>query len=171
MKKNVIFILFISLNNLLCFPQARNTLNRADSLKKYYSYGKTVRNVYYSFEEADKVPVDSVLGLILKSKEFKKFPKEIVKYKNLQILDLSSLVWDEVYDSLMTKKEKKYVDRMRKKMGLYYVPRSYKPNVLYDIPQEIFTFKKLKYFDWDGAYITLIEVCKLHKLLPDMQIY
>jgi Leucine-rich repeat (LRR) protein len=52
---------------------------------------------------------DAVIKLVLKKKKFKEFPQEILKFKNLQYLDLSKNQIKELPDSLVTLKQLQYL--------------------------------------------------------------
>ncbi len=139
--------------------------------KDYVYKGKTYK-VYTSLEDADKVNPDSVFCLALKSKGFKNFPKEVLKYKNLQILDLSAFNELEVYDSLMTKEEKRKADKYKRKTPAFiYYPRCYRGNNLFDIPaSDVRKLIKLIYMNVDCCHYKLQQMCDLQKVLPNMEI-
>ncbi|HXD94353.1 MAG TPA: hypothetical protein VNX01_14200 [Bacteroidia bacterium] len=137
-----------------------------------YVYKGKVYKVYYSFEEASKVNPDSVFGLVLKSKGFKGFPKEIFKYKNMQILDLGAFNWDEAYSTLMTSKEQKKADKKKKKLGNLYYPPCYKSNNIFDIPiMEVKTLTGLVYLNIDCCGYKSKVMCELLKMMPQLEIY
>ncbi|MGZ3864344.1 MAG: hypothetical protein ACXVPN_03925 [Bacteroidia bacterium] len=136
-----------------------------------YKYKDKVYTVYYSFEEADKVNPDSVKGLVLKSKGFKNFPTQILKYKNLEVLDLSAFNWDEAYDTLMSKSEKQKRDKKAKKLGNLYFPPCYKPNLIFDLPvSELKELKKLIFMNIDCCGRKAAKLCELLKLMPQLEI-
>lgn len=108
---------------------------------------------FMRLEQARKVNPDSVKYLDIGSSGFKKFPTEILKYKNLielKITDYDSLKACEngIIDSAACAKFNKRCNELRKKygevwFGEYEFP-IYNPNIFTKIPKQIKELKALK---------------------------
>jgi hypothetical protein len=131
----------------------------ADNGKKY--------KIYSSLVDANKVNPDSVEGIELGSNNFKDFPKEVLKFKNLKYLSICSYRWTHYRDSLsaeqirindsIERKDDKYVD--------------YKPNRIKNIPKGLRKLKKLEMIDFSTAYIgDMFKIAhQLYKYAPQAE--
>jgi hypothetical protein len=100
--------------------------------------------VYRTLMEANKVHPDSVEGLWLISNGYKDFPRELLKFKNLRYLEISSYYWYEVLDSLTPRQRKKYYKLEKETCDRYMIYRFYKPNTIVSFPKEISELNKLE---------------------------
>lgn len=117
---------------------------------------------------ANKVPPDSVKGLILISNNFKDFPKEIFRFKNLQYIEIGTYLWGQVLDSLTPKQRKKYIKLEKKVCDRCTVMKYYKPNIIKNIPKEIVDLKQLEVIDCMGTLIkSPCEFKKIYDFLPN----
>lgn len=129
--------------------------------------------VYTGFPAANKVPVDSVQGLSLMSNNFKDFPKEVLRYKNLKYLEIGTYYYSEVLDSLDKNQLKKY-EYYKKKYsvrGMYTMMGKYKTNKIKNIPKEIQKLNKLEVVDFMTARIySKKKFRKIYSYLPNTEI-
>jgi Leucine-rich repeat (LRR) protein len=138
---------------------------------KTVEYKNKLYHAYLGFSNADKVPADSVKALILRSNNFKDFPKEIFKYKNLQYLEIGTYSWGLVLDSLTPKQKKEYEKLKEKACDRCGVNKYYKTNYLYRIPKEINQLKHLEVLDISGAHLK--DPCGIYKdyeMLSDIEV-
>lgn len=126
-------------------------------------------DVCTSFAYAEQLNPDSVKGFSLRSKAYKDFPKEILKYKNIIILDLSSKKLDEMVEYL-NRSEKKVYEKRKKNGGAKFGYPLFRPNSVLTIPDEIVNLKKLKLIHLMDMYVTIDAIKKIEKLLPDCEV-
>lgn len=129
--------------------------------------------VYTSLNAASKVNPDSVKGLDLMSCGFKDFPKEILKYKNLIVLNIDAYNWSDVPDSL-TVKQKKYFEKVKKNnTSLLPIDFFWKPSTIKKWPKEIKELKNLKYLCLGGGVRAKNKrkFLKIYEYLPNTSIY
>ena len=129
---------------------------------KYY-------DVCTSFATAKLYNKDSVKGFSLQSKGYKDFPMEILKYKNIRVIDLSSKGLDEMIEYLNYSERKVYNKRKKNGGDLFGYPR-FRPNTLLTIPNEIVDLKKLEIIYLDYTCVTLEEIKKIELLLPNVTV-
>jgi Leucine-rich repeat (LRR) protein len=96
---------------------------------------------FTDLDSARKNP-DAVVKLVLRKKKLKDFPKQILKFKNLQYLDLSKNSIKELPDSIIT----------LKKLQVLIVSR----NGLESLPNTIGGLKNLKYINVNQNEISRI---------------
>ena len=140
---------------------------------KVVSWGDKKYTAYTSFAAANKVPSDSVEGLSLMSNNFKDFPKEVLKYKNLKYLEIGNYYYSEVLDSLNKRQLKKYEYYKIKYSvkGMYTVMGHYKTNKIKNIPKEIQTLNKLEVVDFMTARVySKKKFQKIYIYLPNTDI-
>lgn len=116
---------------------------------------------YTNLQEALKNP-DAVIKLVLRKQHLKSFPKEILKFKNLQYLDVSKNSIAELPDSLGTLTDLQYfacsktgLQRVTKEIGkltnLTYL--NLNQNDLEYLPPQIGNLEKLEYLDlWSNNF-------------------
>ncbi|MFL5766045.1 MAG: leucine-rich repeat domain-containing protein [Bacteroidia bacterium] len=143
---------------------------------------------YTSLEEALKNP-DKVIKLELRKKKLKKFPMEILKFKNLQYLDLSRNSIKEIPEEISQLKDLQYfaisrnsVEELPPQIGdlgnLFYL--NVNQNELTGIPATIGKLGKLKNLDlWSNnidhfpdelRYLRNLKVLDLRVILiPDAE--
>lgn len=129
--------------------------------------------VYTSFAAANKAPIDSVQGLSLMSNNFKDFPKEVLKFKNLKYLEIGTYYYSEVLDSLDKNQLKKYEYYKIKYsvLEMHTVMGKYKTNSIKKIPKEIQTLNKLEVVDFMTARIySKKKFQKIYSYLPNTDI-
>lgn len=148
----IVFSFFSFLNGIYC-----QVLTEAFNGKQY--------RVFTSLSEAHKVNPDSVEGLVLCSNNFKDFPVEVLKFKNLKYLNICSYSWHNVLDSLTSEQRHIYdsVERRRPNDCMF----RFKPNIIRHIPKEIKKLKKLEMVDFSSADISRNAGMQLIKYLPN----
>jgi Leucine-rich repeat (LRR) protein len=146
-----VLALFCSLNLL---ASAQRIETEAFNGKKYL--------VYTSLIDANKVHPDSVLGLVLCSNNFKDFPKEILKFKNLKYLNICSSRWTRYRDSLSAE-QIRINDSIERKDDITI---DYKPNYINKIPKGLRKLKKLEMIDFSSAYVSNNVAYQLFKYAP-----
>lgn len=153
---NTIFLLFIS---LFSFGQKRTWV---DSGKVYI--------IYTSLEEAGLANPDSVIYLELRSKGYIDFPVEILKYKNLEIIDLGTLYFNDVPE-LLNKKQLNKLERLKKKCNCNE-PRSieFNPNHIKKVPHGICELRKLRHLSLSGVHFKYKLLDDFEKLIPNTKI-
>lgn len=121
---------------------------------------------FINLQEALKNP-DAVIKLILRKQHLKKFPLEILKFKNLQYLDISKNSIKELPDSIDRLTNLQYficsktgLERIPKQIGaltnLVYI--NFNQNELVALPPQIGNLDKLKNFDlWSNELDTFPE--------------
>jgi hypothetical protein len=124
-------------------------------------------DVCTSFAYAEQFNPDSVKGLCLQSKGYKDFPKEILKYKNIIVLDLSSKHLDEMVEYLNRSEKKAYKKRMQNGGKQFGYPL-FRPNSIVTIPDEIINLKKLKVIHLMDMYVSIEAIKKIEQLLPNV---
>jgi Leucine-rich repeat (LRR) protein len=138
---------------------------------------------YTNLQEALKNP-DAVVKLVLRKQHLKSFPKEILKFKNLQYLDISKNSIEELPDSIGTLTNLQYfacsktgLQRVTKEIGkltnLTYL--NLNQNDLEYLPPQIGNLEKLEYLDlWSNnfneypstfASLTSLRVLDLRNIL------
>ncbi len=166
--------LFLSLS-LSGFASAQNTLLDSVSLALY--------NEYTDLKEALKQP-DQVLKLSLRKQGLKEFPKDVLKLKNLQYLDLSKNKIESLPDSITQLKQLQVL--IVSKNGLLALPNTIGglsnlkyfragQNKIARIPFSFGNLEKLEYLDfWDNELdyfpeslnkLTNLEVMDLRNIL------
>lgn len=151
---------------------------------KYLINSKKVNDSSYyvkcftSLAEARRVHPDSVNGLVLKSNGFKDFPKEILKYKNLRVLDFDAYLWQDVLDSLTEKDKKEYFylkSHLPNKFVSFdgsVVYKYYKKSQIKVIPEEIKSLNKLELISFTCVTIKYKnKFKKIYKYLPKTEIH
>lgn len=131
-------------------------------------YGKKYL-VYLNFPDTSIVNTDSVFGLKLKGNNFKNFPKEVFKYKNLKYLEISNYLWSDVLDSLTLKEKEEFYRIKEKTPDGYLILKYYKTNYIRNIPKEIKSLKYLEFIDLTGAIIkNKRKFNKIYTYLPNV---
>lgn len=124
-------------------------------------------DVCTSFAYAEQLNPDSVKGFCLQSKGYKDFPKEILKYKNIIVLDLSSKHLDEMVEYL-NRSEKKAYKKRKQNGGKQFGYPLFRPNTVLTIPEDITSLKKLKVIHLVDMYVSLEAIKKIEQLLPNV---
>lgn len=121
---------------------------------------------FTNLQEALKNP-DAVVKLVLRKQHLKSFPEEILKFKNLQYLDISKNSIKELPDSINALKNLQYficsktgLERIPKQIGkltnLVYI--NFNQNELVMLPPQIGNLSKLRIFDlWSNELDTFPE--------------
>jgi Leucine-rich repeat (LRR) protein len=138
---------------------------------------------YVDLQEALKNP-DAVIKLVLRKQHLKKFPNEILQFKNLQYLDLSKNSIDEFPDSIFVLQNLQYLacsknglKKLTPKIGqlqnLYYL--NLNQNDLDALPKQIGNLENLKNLDlWSNNFdefpptlngLTSLQVLDLRNIL------
>ena len=116
---------------------------------------------YVSLQEALKNP-DAVIKLVLRKQHLKSFPKDILKFKNLQYLDISKNSITELPDSIYLLSNLQYF--ACSKTGLKRVPKeigkltnlvylNFNQNDLEGLPPQIGNLEKLQMLDlWSNNF-------------------
>lgn len=141
----------------------------------YFSFGQkrvftdnngNTQIIYMSLDEANKVNPDSVLYLELMSKGYKDFPQEILKFKNLETLDLGTLHYLDVPEQLNRRQLRK-LNRLKKKCNCDEPSTPvYKPNYIKNVPKDISKLTKLRFINLDGVHFNYKLLDDFEKLLP-----
>ena len=152
----LLFFLLILTNCLFCQTEQIRLRN-----------GKIYR-VYMSLEDANKVNPDSVFGMELKSKGLNDFPIEILKFKNLKILDLSSYDWLSA-PYLLNKRQKRKLVKLQEKSLEPNTP-CIKPNTIRNIPEGVKDLNHLEYLDLTDVNFHINIYKKLNVLMPNVYI-
>lgn len=126
-------------------------------------------DVCTSFAYAEQLNTDSVKGFSLQSKGYKDFPKEVLKYKNIVVLDLSSKKLDEMVEYL-NRSEKKVYEKRKKNGGAKFGYPLFRPNTVLTVPDEIVNLKKLKLIHLMDMDVTIDAIKKIEKLLPNCEV-
>lgn len=128
---------------------------------------------YTSLNSANKTNPDSVFGLDLTSQGLLDFPKQILKFKNLKYLNISSYNWSEVLDSLTETQKNLYFQLKQNACEGCGVMRFYKPSTVTNIPKKIKKLNRLEYVNFgEGVSIkNLKKFKKIYKYLPNCLIY
>ncbi|MCA6437409.1 MAG: hypothetical protein IM600_03760 [Bacteroidetes bacterium] len=124
-------------------------------------------DVCTSFAYAEQFNPDSVKGFCLQSKGYKDFPKEVLKYKNIIVLDLSSKHLDEMVEYLNSSERKAYEKRLRNGGKQFGYPL-FRANSVVTIPDEIINLKKLKVIHLMDMYVSIEAIKKIERLLPNV---
>lgn len=118
---------------------------------------------FTSLQEAVKNP-DAVIKLVLRKQHLKSFPKEILKFKNLQYLDISKNSIKELPDSIYLLSNLQYFSCS--KTGLQHLPKeigklnnlvylNFNQNDLESLPPQIGNLEKLEMLDlWSNNFET-----------------
>jgi len=131
--------------------------------KEVLFQNKTYR-VYTNLEDALKVNPDSVFGIELRSMGLKDFPVEILKFKNIEFIDLSCFYWYQVPEKLSTK-QRIVLESALKRRGSE-LENVYNQNHIKKIPTEITKLKRLEVINITLCDIKLKTVKKLSDLIP-----
>lgn len=134
--------------------------------------------VFVTLKNARKVNPDSVFGLWLPCEGLKKWPKEILRYKNLEFLSFVKSDWSEpiVYNKILPNRLKKKRKRLERRMlksikgnhwSLDIKGRDYKPNKIKRLPESIGGLKKLKYLEIFDIGFDYDYLPNLQKILPN----
>lgn len=126
-------------------------------------------DVCTSFAYAEQLNPDSVKGFSLQSKGYKDFPKEVLKYKNIIVLELGSKKLDEMVEYL-NRSEKRIYKKRKKNGGDKLGYPLFRPNTVLTVPDEIVNLKKLKLIYLMDMYVTIDAIKKLEKLLPNCEV-
>ena len=126
-----------------------------------------VYDVCTSLEYAEHLHPDSIKGFSLQSKGYKDFPKEVLKYKNIVVLDLSSKKLDEMIEYL-NRSERRAYGKRKKHGGDKFGYPLFRPNTVLTVPDEIANLKQLKLIHLMDMYITIDAIRKIESLLPDV---
>lgn len=126
-------------------------------------------NVCTSLAYAEKLNPDSVKGFSLQSKGYRDFPKEVLKYKNITVLDLSSKQLDEMVEYL-NRSEKKVYKKRKQNGGSQFGYPLFRPNRVITVPEEIIKLKKLKLIHLMDMYVTVDAIKRIEKLLPNCEV-
>ena len=143
--------------------------------QKLYSqeYSFSIKGITYTFCTsltcAKQNNPDSVKGLVLQSRGYKDFPIEVLKYKNIEILDFSSKKLDEMFEYL-NRKERKIFNKRKKHGGENFGYPDFRINRILTIPDEIASLQKLKLINLMDTYTTIDAIKKLERLLPNCEI-
>lgn len=124
-------------------------------------------DVCSSLAYAETLNPDSVKGFSLESKGYKDFPKEVLKYKNIIVLDLSSKKLDEMIEYLNRSERRAYRKR-RKHGGDKFGYPLFRPNAVLTVPDEIANLKQLKLIHLMDMYVTIDAIKKIERLLPNV---
>jgi len=113
--------------------------------------------------------------LSLQSKEYKEFPKEILKLKNIVWLDISAYDKSQLYSNILKNKadkEKYLKQHHHQSLGpwILYPMGPYNRNKIKSIPKEIENLKNLKMLDISNNNLTKKQIKKLKMLLPNCKI-
>lgn len=139
----------------------------------FYSQKRTFKDnngqeytIYMSMDEANKANPDSVLYLELMSQGFNNFPIDVIKFKNLEVLDLGTLHYLDVPDRL-NKRQLRKLNRL-KRWCHCVEPRTpeYKPNYIKNVPKDITKLTKLRYINLDGVHFNYKLLDDFESLLP-----
>jgi hypothetical protein len=122
-------------------------------------------DVCSSLAYAETLNPDSVNGFSLQSKGYKDFPKEVLKYKNIIVLDLSSKHLDEMVEYL-NRSEKKIYEKRKTNGGDKFGYPLFRPNTVVSIPDEIINLKRLKVIHLMDMYVNKEAIKKIELLLP-----
>lgn len=167
------------INILLFFCINAYSQNDSVSRDRYFDSLKSSmekKGIFFSIEDANKVNSDSVFSLILGNQGLKKFPLDILNYKNLKILNFIDYNVSELYLNspwLLNEKEKKeYLNIFKKNPhvnrgeGIYPTPNKTK---IRNVPIEISRLKNLKFLYLNNK-IYRKQNAKLKILLPNSEL-
>ncbi len=115
-----------------------NTISKAQLLD---SVALDAVTPYLSLQEALENP-NAVVKLVLRKQKLKEFPQEILKFKNLQYLDLTKNALKELPDSITTLKNLQFL--------------AVSKNSLEKLPNNIGSLKNLKYLNFNQNNIARI---------------
>ena len=147
---------------LICFVITEQIYSQEIKIKLAgYEY-----DVCTSFAYAEQLNPDSVKGFSLQSKGYRDFPKEVLKYKNIVVLDLSSKHLDEMVEYLNRSEERAYKKRKQNGGRQFGFPL-FRPNSVITIPDEIVNLKKIKLIHLMDMYVNIEAIKKIEKLLPN----
>ncbi|MCS7073707.1 MAG: leucine-rich repeat domain-containing protein [Bacteroidia bacterium] len=171
-KLFLLFLLTVSLLFLTVFwsnAQNQGPLRPSELAKQKW---------FTSLEEATKTP-DKVYKLTLRDQKLTEFPKEILLFKNLQVLDLS-------YNKLTTLPPEVYKLKNLQELNLYRNRIQSLPSEIGDLsnlehfyigknrivmfPVEILGLQRLKVFDISSNHLTLHEIDFVKKHLKRCEI-
>ncbi|MCZ2355348.1 MAG: leucine-rich repeat domain-containing protein [Bacteroidia bacterium] len=133
---------------------------------------------FYDLDEALKSP-EKVYKLSLSDKKYTEFPKEILVFKNLQVLNLNRNKIKELPADISTLKNLRELSLYKNK--LVHLPKEFceltrlescylGKNQLEGFPREIVNLRKLRYLDLTNNNLTLYEISYIRKALPNCQI-
>lgn len=155
-----------------------SSLLKAQTIEVEYSGGKEASHkasivAYTSLIVANKVNPDSVIGLDLTSQGFQDFPREILKFRNLQYLNIDSYNWGQVLDSLTDLQRELYYQLKEQACDRCGVMKFYKGSTIKTIPRRLKKLSKLEYVSFgEGVRISnKRKFKKIYKYLPDATIY
>lgn len=149
------FTFKISIIFLLCFTVQGLKAQLLDSLTLDTLKG------FINLQEALKNP-DAVIKLVLRKQHLKSFPKDILKFKNLQYLDISKNDISDLPDSIGTLINLQYL--ACSKTGLKHLPKelgklvnlkyiNFNQNDLESLPPQIGNLDKLEVLDlWSNNF-------------------
>lgn len=133
---------------------------------------------FYDLDEALKTP-EKVVKLSLSDKKYTEFPKEILVFKNLQILHLNQNKIKELPPDISTLKNLRELSLYRNK--IIRLPKEFCDltalescflgrNQLEGFPIEIRNLRKLRYLDLTNNNLTMYEISYIKKALPNCKI-
>ncbi len=152
-------------------------IEKKDSL--FISGSNCDPKVFYSLADAAKADPDSVLYLHLGNNGIKKFPMEILRYKNLRLLDLCNLNLLEQFRLtpwLLSETDTQKVHEIYEKhkdagdKGIYLFFPTENKTIIRKIPIEIKQLTNLKLLFFEGGIFYKRKVKRLQKLLPNCEI-
>lgn len=151
MKKLIIIFVFLVIS--------KSNFAQLDSVIKSY------KHVYTSFKETKSTNPDSVFIIDLRSSGLRKLPKELLKYKNLEVILFGACNKKKCADRL-NYFEKRSEKRRKKKLKASYLPSSFRPNNFNKCPPWIVNLKKLRFFDINGSSYRIKAIVELRNIQP-----